>query len=192
MKPSSFLLRARLALGRVNPLAAGALVLVAAGAFTQAWLLPARERLALEYEEARRAARAPLPAAPPAPPPPDSDQNLADFYAALGERARVERQLKDVFALAAKNGLALQQGEYRSSYDRNAKVFAYQANLPVKGGFAAIWQFALDILRALPHASLDDVSFRRDTIGDANVEARLRLTLYLSPRSDAAPAGGQP
>ena len=192
MKPAAFLLRARLALGRVHPLAAGLLVLLAAGACAHAWLLPAREQLALDYEEARRAARAPAPAAPAAPPPPRSDQNLADFYAALGERGSVERQLKDIFALAGKNGLALQQGEYRSSYDRNAKVHAYQMNLPVKGSFPAIWQFALDILRALPHASLDDVSFRRDTIGDANVEARLRLTLYLSPRTEALPAGGQP
>ena len=52
-------------------------------------------------------------------------------------------------------------------------------NLPVKGSYGAIWQFALGALRAIPFASLDDIGFRRDSIGDPVVEARLRLTLYL-------------
>ena len=41
----------------------------------------------------------------------------------------------------------------------------------------------MDVLRAVPHASLDDVAFRRDAIGEAGVDARLRLTFYLAERS---------
>jgi hypothetical protein len=179
MTPAHLALRARLALARVNPVLALIALCAIGGAVTQAWVLGAREQLDLQYEQARQAARAPKPVAPP-PAPPSSDQNLAAFYAVLGERRSVERQLKDVFALAEKNGLALRQGEYRSSYDRNARLYTYQVNLPVKGGYDAIWKFALDTLGALPHAALDDVSFRRDSIGQATVEARLRLTLYLA------------
>jgi hypothetical protein len=68
-------------------------------------------------------------------------------------------------------------------------VHTYQLNLPVKGSYAAIWQFALSALRAIPFASLDDISFRRDSIGDATVEARLRFTLYLSEQGGAAGGG---
>ena len=164
---SSAWLRLRLALRRVNPVLAAILACLLAGSVLAAWLLGARDRLALDYE------------APPAPPP-SSDPNRSAFYAALGERRGVERQLKELFALAAKHGLSLQQGEYRSSYERGARLYTYQVNLPVKGNYTAIWQFAFDTLRALPHVSLDDVSFRRDSIGDPNVEARLRLTFYLA------------
>jgi hypothetical protein len=182
MTLAGLLLRARLRLGRINPVVALAVALVAAGIGAQLALLPARQRLDAEYEQARRLARMPAPvAAPVAAPPPSSDQNLQHFYATLGDRRGVERQLKEVFALAARHGLTLSQGEYRSANDRNARLSTYQVNLPVKGSYGAILGFALDVLRAMPHASLDDVAFRRDAIGDAGVEARLRLTFYLAP-----------
>jgi len=184
VKTGAWLLRARLLLARVDPLVALVLALLLAGAAVQAALVPARARLDQEYEAARRAARTPLPPQPvPAAAPPSSDQNLQHFYATLGERRGVERQLKEVFALAERHGLALRQGEYRATNDRNAKLVAYQVNLPVKGSYGAIWEFAMDVLRAIPHASLDDVAFRRDSVGEAGVEARLRLTFYLAQGS---------
>ena len=94
-----------------------------------------------------------------------------------------------MFALADRHALVLRQGEYLSSQDRAGGFTTYQINLPVKGRYDAIWAFAFDVLRALPHASLDDVSFRRDAIREENVEARLRLTLYLS--ATASPGGTQ-
>jgi len=184
MRAGAVLLRARLLLARIDPLVALVLALLLAGAAVQLALVPARARLNADYEAARQAARTPLPPrAAPAAPPPSSDQNLQDFYATLGERRGVERQLKEVFALAARHGLALRQGEYRATNERNAKLVAYQVNLPVKGSYGAIWQFAMDVLRAIPHASLDDVAFRRDSVGQDGVEARLRLTFYLAEGS---------
>lgn len=180
MTAAGLLLRARLRLARINPVVAAVVALLLAGLGAQAALTQARERMDRQYEQARRLARLPVAAAAPAAAPPSSDQNLRDFYAALGDRRGVERQLKAVFALAARHGLELAQGEYRSAQDRNAGLFTYQVNLPVKGSFGAILAFALDVLRAMPHASLDDVAFRRDAVGDAGVEARLRLTFYLS------------
>jgi hypothetical protein len=127
---------------------------------------------------AASAAAAAVTAAEPAAmtPPPD---NLEAFYAALGPRRYAEQQVKTLFTLAGKNGLSLSQGEYKTGYDRNARVTTYQVNLPVKGSYGAIWQFAMGALRDIPFASLDDISFRRESIGDPAVEARLRLTLYL-------------
>ena len=184
MTAGALLLRARLRLARIDPLTVLVLALLVAGAAVQVALVPARAQLNADYEAARQAARTPLPPQPaPAAPPPSSDQNLQHFYATLGERRGVERQLKQVFALAERHGLALRQGEYRATGDRNAKLVAYQVNLPVKGGYGAIWEFAMDVLRAIPHASLDDVAFRRDSVGEAGVEARLRLTFYLAEGS---------
>jgi len=172
-------LRMRLLLGRLNPVLAAAVLLLLGCVAALAWLHAARGAVAEQYDAARSVAARPAPPAPP-PPAPSADQNLARFYATLGERRGVDRQLKALFALAARHGLVLRQGEYRGSQDRAGGFHTYQLNLPVKGNYGAIWAFAFDALRALPHASLDDVSFRRDAIGDDNVEARLRMTLYLS------------
>jgi hypothetical protein len=185
----SLWLRARLAVARLNPVLVLATLLMLGCVAALSWLGAARTRVAQEYDAARAAAARPAP--PPAPPaPPSADQNLAHFYGALGQRQLLERQLKEVFALAQRHGLVLRQGEYRSSQDRAGGFTTYQLNLPVKGRYGAIWAFAFDLLRALPHASLDDVSFRRDAIRDENVEARLRLTLYLSAAA-AAPGAEQ-
>ena len=187
MKSPSFghlMLRLRLAV-RANPLPAAAVLGLLACLAALAWTLHAavqadEERDALRAAAARTASLAskvpaPAPALPAAPPP----DTLDAFYAALGPRRYAEQQVKTLFALAAKNGLSLSQGEYKSAYDRNARLTTYQVNLPVKGSYGAIWQFALGALRAIPFASLDDIGFRRDSIGDPVVEARLRLTLYL-------------
>jgi hypothetical protein len=186
MKPTlgAPLLRLRLAFLRANPIALAAAVVALAMAGTLAW--SARAVWVLKREQEARAvqtkpvqkaeAAAPETAVPAPVPPPD---NLATFYGALGERRGAEQQVRTLFDLATKSGLVLRQGDYKPGYDRNAHVYTYQVNLPVKGSYASIWQFAMAALRAIPFASLDDISFHRDAIGDTTVEARLRLTLYL-------------
>ncbi|WP_093560017.1 hypothetical protein [Pseudoduganella namucuonensis] len=174
------LLRARLAAVRVGPAACLAAVLCLVGAAGLAWLAPQRaklqaERQRLEQQRQRPAAPGTLVSAPP----PSANENMAGFYAALGERRHAEQHVKVLFGLAAKAGLSLRQGEYKFGYDKASRVSTYQIVLPVKGGYNAIWQFSLEALRALPFASLDDIAFRRENINDAQVEARVRLTLYL-------------
>lgn len=177
-------LRLRLMLLRANPIVLAAAILVLALAGGLAWTLHAvwtleraQEAYAAQVKQKPQAAATPAPA--PAPAPAQAPDNLAAFYGALGERGSAEQQVKTLFALAAKSGLVLRQGEYKAGYDRNAHVYTYQVNLPVKGSYGAIWQFAMAALRAIPFASLDEIAFHRDAIGDATVEARLRLTLYL-------------
>jgi len=186
---TSPLLRLRLVLLRANPLvaAAGILVFVMAGAL--AWTLHAvwameRAQEARAAQAKQKAQVATAPASAPAPVPPQAPDNLAAFYGALGVRGSAEQQVKTLFGLAARSGLVLRQGEYKPGYDRNAKVYTYQVNLPVKGSYAAIWQFAMAALRAIPFASLDEITFHRDAIGDATVDARLKLTLYLRDGTD--------
>lgn len=188
----NLVLRLRLLALRAGPVTLGAIAVVLLSLGAAVWflfMLPQLERereqlsetLTEQARQARRQAAA-APAALPAVVPVSAVplDNLDAFYGALGQRRYAEQQLKTLFGLAAKSGLVLNQGEYKSARDRNARVNTYQVNLPVKGSYAAIWQFSLAALRAIPYASLDDISFRRDNIGDPTVEARLRFTLYLA------------
>ena len=172
-------LRLRLALRAVHPVAILAMLLWVAGLASLAWVVPAREQLAEEGAQARSAARLPPPTVAPLEIGGGAANNLALFRAALGRQADVEAQLASLFRIAAKTGLVLRQGEYKRGFERNAKFHTYQIDLPVKGSYAQVWQFALKALRAIPFASLDDISFKRDSIGESTVEARLRFTVYL-------------
>jgi hypothetical protein len=172
-------LRLRLWLRRASSATHAALLLCAVGFGALAWLVPARQQLEAEREAARRAAALPPPSVAVAVAPSSAGESLARFQAALGSQRDVEPGVKTLFRLAAKSGLVLRQGEYKRGYDRNARLHTYQVNLPVKGSYAQVWQFAFLALRAIPFAALDDVSFKRDAIGETAVEGRLRLTFYL-------------
>ena len=181
-------LRLRLWLAARGLVASSAAVLCVAAVLALAWLLPER---ALQSQ--RRAVALGLAALPqPAPISPldngnaTANANLALFYDTLGERRYAEQQVKTLFALASKAGLVLNQGEYKGALDRNGRFHTYQINLPVKGGYGAIWQFAVLALRTIPFASLDEISFRRETVGETTVEAHLRITLYLTDQAPGA------
>lgn len=172
MSAAALMLRLRLAAMRLGPAACVALALLLAGALVLAWSL-----------KARRLASEPLPPVAPqlaqAAPPPSANENLAHFYATLGEKRHAEQQVKQLFDIAAKTGLALEQGDYKFSADKASGVAAYQVTLPVKGAYQNIWQFSLQALSSIPFAALDDIAFRRETISEPVVEARVRFTLYL-------------
>ena len=181
---NSLRLRAHLLLRRVGaPVCiAAALCLLGAAAWAWAW----QQRGVAAQLEARALPMASVSVAAVAPPATAND-NLALFYATLGQQRHAEQQVKVLFDLAAKNGLVLAQGEYKGGYDKASRVATYQVSLPLKGSYPAVWQFALQALRAVPFASLDELSFRREQIADPNLEARLRLTLYLADGSGGAP-----
>jgi len=172
MNAATLLLRLRLAAMRAGAAGCAAMALLAVGIAALAWAMKAQGE-----------ATAPLPPAPPmlvqAAPPPTANENLAHFYATLGEKRYAEQQVKQLFDIAAKTGLVLEQGDYKFSVDKASRVAAYQVTLPVRGPYQNIWQFSLQALSAMPFAALEDVAFRRETITEPVVEARLRFTLYL-------------
>jgi hypothetical protein len=172
---ASQLLQWKLRAARTNPVAALALMLLAFGVAAWLWYWPQSQ--AQKMAQARK----PAPTAAPAQlvSAPDASQNLAAFYAALGEQREAEQQIKTLFALAAKNGLNLAAGQYRAAYEQNGRFHTYQVSLPVKGSYRAVWQFCLQTLAAIPFAALDDLSVRREAVGDAAIEAHVRFTLYL-------------
>jgi hypothetical protein len=183
-------LRLRLAARGIGPVAGGALLVTVAALAVLAWTTSAREHQA-QYQGAALAQAVTPPPAPVVSPQAAANDNLDLFYTSLGERRFTEQQVKTLFGIAAKTGIVLRQGEYKSAYDQNGKLHTYQVTLPVKGSYRAIWQFALLSLRAIPFAALDDIGFRRDDIGAAGVDARVRFTLYLTDIRADAPMTGE-
>lgn len=187
MTLSAVALRLRLFLMARGPVLCGACVLALGAGAALAWLLPQRAQQARAQQVALRLITQGSASVTQAAPVSASD-NLALFYAALGEQRYAEQQIKTLFALAGKAGVVLNQGEYKAGFDRNARLHTYQVTLPVKGSYNNVSKFSLMVLRTIPFASLDELSFKRDNIGETQVEARMRVTLFLA----ASGAGGAP
>ncbi|MFD2366051.1 hypothetical protein [Pseudoduganella sp. GCM10020061] len=172
-------LRVGIALRAAGPVGIGAALVLAASAAALGWILPERAARAQQHRAVlAQAAAAPAPVLVQAAAP--QTAAIEAFYKALGERRYAEQQVRTLFGLADKAGLVLARGEYRAAYDRNARVYAYQVTLPVRGPYKAVWGFAMSSLATIPFASLDEISFKRESVGDPDVDARLRLTLYLN------------
>jgi hypothetical protein len=189
MKPATLrtlLLQARLALYRFGWSNGIACLLCLAAASAWLWLVPhlhqqlEAERLAIvRAQHALRLASA----ASAQPPLPVAEQRLEQFYRTLGARRDAEQPVKTMFATAQQAGLALTQAEYKSRFDQNGRLHAYQVLLPVKGSYSVIRQFCEKTLLAIPYASLDEISFKREAIATPTLDAKLRFTLYLADRA---------
>jgi hypothetical protein len=179
------LLRLQLTLQRMSLLNMLAFILLLSGAGAWLiWLPHIRQQnttIQTALTRVEQALRAPPTLAPVAKEEPQSDvKNLDQFYDTLGEEEYVEQQVKLLFALAKKVGLTLQQGEYKASFERQGRFHKYQIVLPVKGSYGLIRQFSESVLKGIPFASLDELSFKRDHISNRVLEAKLRFTLYLT------------
>jgi len=89
---------------------------------------------------------------------------------------RQNEDLKTLFQLARRRGLLLAQAEYGRPADVSASIDGLQLTLPLGGSYPQLRQFAEDALRAMPHLSIDQIGFERDTI--AGAVARIKLTLW--------------
>jgi Tfp pilus assembly protein PilO len=102
-----------------------------------------------------------------------------EFYQYFPSRQSTPDWLQKIYGAATNQAVQLTQGEYRLVPDKTGKLVGYQINLPLKGSYAQVRKFIVQVLNDVPTASLDELTFRREAIGNAEVEAKIRLTLYL-------------
>ncbi len=107
-----------------------------------------------------------------------STEELNKFYGFFSGAALTD-WLNKIYAAAGEQNLVLEQGEYRLSPDKSGKLAQYHVTLPVKGSYLQIRQFVDQALIDVPVAVLDDIDFKRELIGATQLEARIKLTLYL-------------
>jgi hypothetical protein len=116
------------------------------------------------------------------------------FTANLGDPRHVEQQLKTLFVIARDLDLKLPQGQYKLKCEDKLDYCKYTIVLPVEGSYVRIRTFVEQTLRAIHFASVDEVSFRREAVGDGEVQTRLRISLYTrTPQAAQRPAAtGRP
>ena len=112
--------------------------------------------------------------------------HLQTYYSALGDAGQAEQYVRTLFALARKAGIELVQGDYKWELDSGSNTYRYQILLPVKGGYGSTRYFCEQTLLAMPFAALDELTFKRESIADEDLDSSVRFTLFLAGRPDAA------
>lgn len=102
-----------------------------------------------------------------------------EFRARLVPLSEKSNLLKALFKEAADAGVTLAQGDYQLLSDTDCNCRQLQVTLPVRGTYLQIRAFVDATLEKIPALSLDEISFRRDSVKIPAVEARLRVSFYL-------------
>lgn len=108
---------------------------------------------------------------------------LDEFYRAFPDERTSPDWIGKIAATAQSCGLQLDQGEYKPSRDKIGKLTRIQMTLPVKGEYRQIRLFLARTGVNVPIASLEQVEFERQKVGDPLVEAKIRLVLFLEQPS---------
>lgn len=106
-------------------------------------------------------------------------QQLAEFYRFFPKQDTVPDCMAKLYNAAAQQNLVLEQGEYQLEQDRDSKLVRYEIVLPVKGGYVQIRKFIAQAMADVPTLSLNGITFGRQKVDDAKVDAQIRFTLYL-------------
>lgn len=165
------------------PGAIGALLLAAGAGYAGAVLLPAQEQLAageLKVARAERKAAAVSSGAEAAPLSPA--QRRERFYNGLPATAEVTQYVERIYAAASAEKLSLMHGEYTGAELPAAGLVRYKITLPLKGSYGQVRRFIAEATKTVPGLALDDVTLSRPNIGEAQVEARVQLSLFLARR----------
>ncbi|MHB0975272.1 MAG: GspMb/PilO family protein [Thiobacillus sp.] len=97
-----------------------------------------------------------------------------------GEASRLVGELE---RLARSHGLALPRGQYSVSPLAGTTLQRWQLVLPVEASYPALHDFLAAALERLPNLTLDELKLKRDRIESAELQAELRLSLFV----EAAP-----
>jgi len=78
-----------------------------------------------------------------------------------------------------RDGSPIDQGEYKWELEKDSRTYRYQFSCRSRDPTAFSGSSARRPLLALPFASLDELSFKRESIGDDTNRQHLRFTFYL-------------
>lgn len=112
--------------------------------------------------------------------PPTAEGQRAAFYQDFPAQGEITRWIEEIYDAAADEQLSLARGEYVMTPVKDTRLTRYQISLPVRGDYGQIRRFITAAQAAVPNLGLDDLSLQRQEIGEAQVDARIRLSLYLT------------
>lgn len=93
-------------------------------------------------------------------------------------RIELLKWLDRLHQAATDNQLQIDLGDYKLA-SANPSVQTFQLNFPVRATYAQLRGFLAQALSDNPSLSLDQISFRRQNVNDALLDAQVSMTLFL-------------
>lgn len=134
---------------------------------------------AAQVELAREQAQLGSPGKPSEGQPQDGQQRLQALQAVLRPSADTGELVRKMAVLAQAEQINLAQSEYQQQLNAATGVTRVQISQPVRASYPQLRRYIEAVLLAIPNASLDQVVARRDNVGQAQVEARLKWSLWI-------------
>lgn len=135
-----------------------------------------RESAELETALAQRTARINRRAAPAGLTRVPVEQQVATFVGTFPPLSQHAKDLRQVFDSAHRRKLLLPKGEYQIRDEAGAPLVTVTATFPLVANYPALRDFSADVLKALPHATLDELRMSRDGAGSEALESSVRLS----------------
>ena len=105
--------------------------------------------------------------------------SLNTFYGFLPREQEAATLLNEVLQIAEQHGLVPDKVDYALTRHPSAHFSRYQLTLPLRGSYLDIRRFIADVLSTMPSAALNEAVFKREDLMSEQVDARLKLTLFL-------------
>lgn len=151
----------------------GLLLLLGCGLFYIGEVLPLQQRMALlssDMAVSKEQSRSTSP----------DPQAEVEAFRRHFQGQELEAQLNAIHDAGRAAGLTVNRIEYRMLEEKRSQLKQYQIVMPVTSSYPRIRQFVSLALVKVPAMSLDHIGFLRKKVGDSNVEAELRFTLFLA------------
>jgi hypothetical protein len=103
-------------------------------------------------------------------------QQVSEFVDSLPPLNQYTSDLEGVFKSARTQKLSLLRGEYQLKQEPNAPLVVFTATFPVTADYAAIKAFTADVLKELPHVSMDELRMSRASAGSTALESTIRFS----------------
>ena len=111
--------------------------------------------------------------------PHSREEQLAQFYRLFPQDKDLLQWMEKIFDTAQSQGIGLEQGEYKVTRNDEGGLVRFQMTFPVKGDYPRIRKYLTSLMADIPTLSLQQVQFKRQKVGDAMVEANIKLVLFL-------------
>lgn len=108
---------------------------------------------------------------------------LVSFHKAMPDRATLPDCLEKIFAVADRLGINLDEGDYKLIENSADKMVRMQITLPMKATYPQIRNFIAQLRLAIPAVALAHIQLQRQKVADSNVEAQIRLVLFMEQNS---------
>jgi hypothetical protein len=99
--------------------------------------------------------------------------------AELVDLEEIDPVIAGIHAAAQRNGVRLEQGEYRLQAEPGTRLARYRIVFPAKGGYLQLRGWLDEAILTRPGLALDELTLRREDIGNEVLEARVSLGLLV-------------